>query len=58
MAEKKKKRQVTLFMLKSSESAYFKIKKHSSGTKNKKIELMKYDPVLRKRVKFISTKVK
>lgn len=47
-----------LIKLKSSESGFFFVRKKNPRKKPEKLELKKYDPVVRKHVLFKETKIK
>jgi large subunit ribosomal protein L33 len=55
---KKKTATMTIKMLSTADTGFFYVKKKNMRTKQEKLELKKYDPVVRKHVVFRETKIK
>ncbi|ARN85302.1 50S ribosomal protein L33 [Candidatus Nucleicultrix amoebiphila] len=49
---------IKIKLLSSEGTGYFYVTKKNPRTKTEKLEMMKYDPILRKRVLFKETKIK
>jgi large subunit ribosomal protein L33 len=54
----KKNKAIDLIKLNSSESSHFYTTKKNKKTKPGKLEFMKYDPIVRKHVKYVEGKIK
>ena len=49
---------ILIKMISSADTGFFYVTKKNPRTKTKKLELKKYDPVVRKHVEFVEGKIK